>query len=167
MAEHLTFQKCGAQRSAVHFDEGLIHACRIGMQRIGDQFLAGAAFPENQHRLLRRGKAANGLEDVEHGRCLADQMFVFRVVARSSRFQGPDLIYQHGLGQCSTDREQNLVQVEWLGDVIERAELHGFDRRRAAAEGRDDDHRQFIEPFLLLAQDFHPVASRHGEVEQR
>ena len=43
------------------------------------------------------------------------------------------------LGQGTPDCEDDLVEIERLGDVIEGTEFHGLNRRRTASQHRDDD----------------------------
>ncbi len=74
MAEQFGFDQGFGQRGAVHDDQGFAPARRQVMQPLGDQFLAGPALADHQHRAVEFGRAARQFDGVEKGQGLADEM---------------------------------------------------------------------------------------------
>ena len=75
VTEQLAFQDVLAQRGAVQRDERLVLAWAVLMDRLGDQFLAGARFALDQYAGVGR---RDPLEAVDHGvhlRARADHPF--------------------------------------------------------------------------------------------
>ena len=72
MAEQLAFDQLFGNRRAVHFDEGLAGARAGGVNRVRDQFLAGAALAENQHAAVGGGHQRQLLAQRFHRHALAD-----------------------------------------------------------------------------------------------
>ena len=65
MAEQLGLDERFGQRGAVHDDQRLVPARRQTMEALGNQFLAGTAFADHQHRTIERRRAAGPLQRVE------------------------------------------------------------------------------------------------------
>ena len=62
------------QRRAVEHDHRLSPARRQAVQALGDQFLAGAALADHQHRPIERGGAAGAFERIEKGGRFPDEI---------------------------------------------------------------------------------------------
>ena len=104
----------------------------------GDQFLAGAAFAGDQHAGIARGHQGDALENRLHGRAGADNLLRCRDFRRPVR---PAPLAAGAPLQGPGHRFQGLVQVERLGQVIERSPFDRLDRRAQVAMGRHDDDR--------------------------
>ena len=84
MTEQFRFEERVADRGAIQFDELAFPAIGKIVQARGDQFLAGAAFADDQHRLVEGRRAGHILEDVHDGPGFAEQTIMFVVHAGDS-----------------------------------------------------------------------------------
>src|SRR6476661_2367335 len=75
MAEQFGLQKILRDGTAVDWNQGLVSAVTIIVNRSGYQFLAGAAFTENQDGAIAIGDFIDKLQELSHGIAGADQMF--------------------------------------------------------------------------------------------
>ena len=73
VAEQFAFQQFGRNGRGVEGNERLARPRRFTVQRMGNQFLAGAGLTGNQHRQRRLRQPANGAEQRAHGRRAANQ----------------------------------------------------------------------------------------------
>ena len=80
VAEHLALEQRRRHAAEIDLHERLGGAAAVAMDRLGDQFLAGAALAGDQHRRVGRRDAADQLEDAQQPRVAADQ--IAEVVAR-------------------------------------------------------------------------------------
>ena len=129
VAEQFALEQRLGDRGAVDRQERLVGAVGVLVDRAGDQFLAGAALAEDQHGHVLGGDAADGLVDLLHGRRAADD----RVGARrgdlgsvgSPKTAGVACIRRSSNGLANDLLE--LVQIDRLEQVLERAALHRLD----------------------------------------
>ena len=131
----------------------------------GDQFLAAAAFTADQHGDILRSNTSNGLVDVLHRHAASDHHvagLAGRLIRLAERHW---FAHQTPHFECPVDEFANLPDVERLGQVVERPELHGIDRRRTRATGRDKDDRQPRIDLLDLPQQVQPRPVWQHEVE--
>jgi hypothetical protein len=166
VTEQLALQQRRAEDGAVDLDERPAGAVAVGVDGGGDQLLAGAALAGDEDRLRGSRHPADGLEHLEHRGAGAHQLLVGLRPRPVVRRQRPHLLDQRLLCQCAADRDEHLVEVERLGDVVEGAQLHRLDGRGAAAQGRDDDDRRLLQPVAVVAQEVHAAAAGHLQVEQ-
>src|SRR5206468_7172313 len=75
MPEQLGLYEILRQRGAVHDNQRRRPAGRQMVKTFGDQFLAGAALPDDEHRPVQRRGAARPLDRVEKCQALADELF--------------------------------------------------------------------------------------------
>ena len=121
-----------------------------------------------------RGGEADRLEDLAHRGALADRARARRRprseesprLVAGSRPQRLDLEGQGTLPQRPLQGQQDLVEVERLGQVVVGPAAHRLDRGGRAAEGGDDDHRQVGQRRPELGQHVQAVAAGHLEVKQ-
>ena len=73
MAEQLALQQVLGERAAVDADERAVAARAELVDRLGDQFLAGAGLAQEQHRGVGLGHLPRQPIDVLHRRPRADQ----------------------------------------------------------------------------------------------
>ena len=78
VAEQLAFDEVFGDGGAVHLDEGLGGALADGVDGVGDQFLAGAAFAEDQHAAVGAGHQGELLAQRLHGNAFADDAWRLR-----------------------------------------------------------------------------------------
>jgi hypothetical protein len=72
--EQFGFDQRLGQGRAIHHHQGLVPARAQAMQAFGDEFLAGAALADHQHRTIERRRAAGAFERFQKGRRLADDV---------------------------------------------------------------------------------------------
>ena len=121
----------------VERDEGLAGARAVLVQRARDQLLAGAGLAGDQHRDARARQAADGAEHLLHGRRPAEQLRDARRAAPRRRRRAAAPL------RGAPHQRHRLVDVEGLGQILERAALVG--RHRAAqirVRGHDDDRQR-------------------------
>ena len=133
------------------------------MQRLGDELLAGARFPEDEHRRLGGRGLLHQLEDrLQLGRFpdhAAQAEALVHALAEARRV-ALELPLPHRLG----DEEEERVHRDRLRQVVLGAGLHGLDSRFDVGErGHDDEDR--VRPLLLrLLQEGQAVHPRHPQV---
>ena len=163
--EQLALQQGLRDRRAVHRDEGLAAAGRLGVDRAREDFLAGAALARQQHRRLEAGGALHHLEHLDHRLGGGHD----RVIAGSAL----DLAAQQLVGAAQAlalarlaQREQHLGGGEGLGEVVVGAALHRLDRELRGAEGRHQDHGRFRQAPHQLGQQLEAVHPGHAQVAE-
>ncbi len=80
MAEEFAFEQRFDDSGAVE-DDILAFDAAAGVERAGDEILAGAGSPLNERGTIVRGDAADTGEELGHARAAADEAFEFGVVA--------------------------------------------------------------------------------------
>ena len=128
MAEQLGLEERLGQRGARHFHHGAAAPVRVEVERLRDQLFAGAALAGDEDGRVSLRDLADGLVDLLHRRRVADDALGLH--------QRADLVAQHLdllrevlVIEGPLDRMGDLVELERLGDVVKRAQLHRFDRR--------------------------------------
>jgi hypothetical protein len=127
------------------------------VQRARDELLAGARLPGDQHRDGGARETADGAEHLLHGRRppeeLGDATGGFPLLARrAARARG------------AAHERHRLVDVEGLGQVLERPALVGGDRAPQVRVRRHDDDRQRGSRVVDQAQELEPRGTRHADV---
>ena len=129
-----------------------------GMDRPGDQLLAGPAFARNQHGLWRGGDLQNATAQRLHHRAGSDHDGLIRAV-------GPGLVdEQSPVTDRLRDETLQRIDVERLLDVVERAMPHGLDRRGNRRMGRHHDDLHAQSALLQLDDEFDAAHAGHLEV---
>ena len=84
MAEKLALDQVDRNGGAIDFHEGRLGPVAVVVNRVGHQFLAGAAFPSHQHRRIAFADLRNHLEDFPHFIAVAhdvgDAILIFELV---------------------------------------------------------------------------------------
>ena len=115
------------QRRAVDRNERSVASVALGMDRPGDQLLAGAALPLDQHRGARGGDRVERLERSFEGCALPDDLALApqlrHLVAQGGVF-APQPREFEGL----VHDQLELLRPHGLGHVVHGARLHGRDR---------------------------------------
>ena len=66
VAEQFAFHQLGREHGAIQADQFLVAAVAGGVDRPGDQFLAGAAFAGYEHRFRRGGDLGDAIAEHPH-----------------------------------------------------------------------------------------------------
>ena len=113
----------------------------VVMKGLGDKLLAGAGFAGDEDGRVGLRDLSDGLVDLLHGRGIADDPL--RLHERADLIaQHLDLAGQVPVLDDTLHGMADLVELEWLGDVVERAELHRPDGVIGRAErGHDENAR--------------------------
>ncbi len=165
MPEELALEQVLRNGGAVESDERLFGPRALVVQGLGDELLARAALTGHQHRRLERRHHADRPEDLLHARRVADD--VVRTVATPDfPAQVLELGVARGVPRGTLDDDQELFDVEGLGHVVERAELHGGDRRLDGLGRRQHQHRHPLILLLDALEHDEAVDPRHEHVEE-
>ena len=136
MAEQLAFDQLFRNRRAVHFDERLRRARAGRVNRVRDQFLAGAAFAEDQHAAVGGGHQRQLLAQRLHRHAFADDAQLGVSVPRNRCSSSSSR-------RCCTALLITTVtfsMVSGFSKKIERAQLGGLHGGFDGAVAGDDDH---------------------------
>jgi hypothetical protein len=157
VAEQLALEQILGHRRRVDRDERLRRARAVAMQRAGDELLARAGFAGDQHRRAGVRQAPDRPEHLLHRGGLPENL------GRAGR----DLLgalLAHALVHRAADQIDRLVDVEGLGQVLERAALECSDRALQIGVGGHDDHRQLRVPLLDVLEELEAGGARHPDV---
>ena len=165
MTEQCALQQIRRQRAGVHSDEGAIGARRIGVDRFGDQLLAGARLAGNQNIGLRRRDLRNKVQHALHPLRFADD--VRESVALFQRAaQFAVLPLQPRAGNLAVDLEHQFLVVPGLREVVVGPGLESLHRYFDRAVGRDQKNGRFNVARTDVAQQVEPRTVGHHQVEQ-
>ena len=127
VAEEFAFQQCFCQRSAVDYYQRMKPPRTGMMNRARHQFLAGTAFPGDEHGRIGWPDGFYGVKHFLHRATLPDD--VLRARHFRDRFLQPDvLLLGTFVSQRLLDQVRNLIGIERLGDIVIGAILEGRDR---------------------------------------
>ena len=163
MTEELGLHQGLGNRSAVDRHERLVAARRLLVHGARDELLAGPALAGDHDGRPAVGRLADRLEDFQDARTLPDES-VEPVLAPQLAFELPILLLQPLALERVGDGEPQLVELERLGDVVIRAELHRLHRRLGRSEGGHDEHHRSRRVLLRGAQNGEAVHLPHAEV---
>ena len=163
VTEELRLEQGLGQGGAVDLDEGLVASRAVAVQGLGDQLLAGARLPGDEHRRLGGGDVADHLEEFLHGRRSADDGGVeCRPLLGCLLPAGRHLAVVHRAQQ----RQAQPVEVERLGEVVVGPLAHGLDGVLHRRVGGHDDHRQARLHGVDAAEGLVAVHARHAHVHE-
>ena len=133
------------------------------MDRAGDQVLAHAAFPAEQHRRICRGHAFDRRQHLLHFR-RARHNIRMAILLAEGLAQRTVLFLEARVVQLLAHDHAHLGQRKRLEHVIAGARFHRFDCGLHRAErGHDHDRQGGVLPFRSL-QKFQPAQARQLEV---
>ena len=162
VAEQFALQQLRRNRSGVQRDERLARTRRLVVQRMRDQFLAGAGLAGDQHRQRRLRQAADRAEQRAHRRRVADQLGRGRGIAVLCGLGGFFRIRQGARGQ-----RHGIVQVERLGQEFMRAAAERTGGAGDVGVRRHHDHRQLRVRGLQLVQQHQAVVAGHAHIGEQ
>ena len=134
------------------------------VERAGDEFLAAAGFAGDEGRPDVRAETANQAEQLLHGGAATNHSAEFSVL-RDFAVRGQQLAATLEFVVHRSHQPLEAPDVERLGEVVDRAELHRFDR---AVDGGDAAHQHDLTLGIRRAnraQHFDPADLRHAEVD--
>jgi hypothetical protein len=169
VAEQFVGQQFFVEGAAVHRQEGAVRvacpAAVVLVQGAREQFLAGAGFAGDQHVAAGGRDLARHIQQLLHAAVAGDDA--------AASGEGVELGAQGAVFPFQADFLQRLghglahfVQSERLGDVVERAFLHGG--HGGLQRGEAGDHDDFGVRVLRLAaaQEMHAIDLVHVQVGQ-
>ena len=138
VAEEVAFEQVGRERAAVDDDEREGGPVGVLVDGPGDELLARPALALDEDRAPGRGGGLDELEDLLHGLAPADD--VAEAELPLELVPEPEVLLPEGLVlQGPLDRQQELLVLERLLDVVEGPDLHRLDGRFDRGVGGDDD----------------------------
>ena len=186
VAKQFAFQQLGTERGTVNDDELRLGAAAEIVDRMGDEFLAGAAFSLHQHGGAGGSDLRDGLEDALHRDGLPEDT-VEGITIFDLTFQRGVFQLQLAAAESTFDEEIQRFKVQGLGDKVPRPPLHGLhggihaavgghhddDRSMRHGDGGFDQFHAVIRPepevgehdiHPLIFQDFHRLGPVCGDV---
>ena len=160
VAEQFAFQQVFGDGGAVDADVVVLAAMAQAVQRPGDQLLARAAFPQDEHGGVSGGHAADQLAQLVHVGRLADDLL--HLVGLGDGGAQVGVVLQQPVAFGATGhRVQQFLRRKGLGQIIHRAGLDGFDRQFRRGVGGDHQERRIGPLFAGQRQKLvaaHPAA---------
>ncbi len=138
VAEEGGFEELGWHGTGVDRNEWAIAARRVGMDSLGDELFAGAAFALNENGGAAGRDLGDEVEEAKHRLALADD--VFEVIALlEGALELNDLFFGAMTGDGGANVGEQLLVVPWLLDEVLRAGTDGIDDVADRAVGGDHD----------------------------
>src|SRR5262249_38191475 len=166
VAEELALEQGVREGGAVDRDEAAALALPLEVDGAGGELLPRARFAVDQHRRVVLGEHADGLEDLVHDTVPAHHVGE-RVPVGELAAEAADLVEPAPLLEALLGGEEDLLLLEWLGDVVAGALLDGFDGALDARVARDHDHVELGPAVADLAGEADAVRSRDLQVDDR
>ena len=133
--------------------------------RLGDQFLARAAFALDQHRRPAGRHLRHQVEHAQHRVALAHD--VREVVALLERALELQVFFLNAMPRHrGTNVGQQLLVVPRLLNEVLRARADRLHHVLHRAVGRDHDDGQLRQPLLNLRQQLQSALAGHGQIQQ-
>ena len=147
----------------VHADERAVRARRVVVDRPRDELLAGAALAGDEDRCRRGRDPPHQGHHVAHRLALRDDR-LDPVAILHLALQPRDLRPQRPLAERLVRDEQQLLDLERLGDVVVGSELHRADRRLDRTERRDHHEVRRLRQLHDAADQVEAVHLRHPQI---
>ena len=145
VAEELGFDQRLGQRRTVHPHERHLALCAPVVNGARDEFLAGAGLAGDEHGTARLRHEARRADHLLNRPAPADDAVVIVLLVAL----GDEVIVmgpQPAVLEGAADDDEKLVDLERLLQVVERAELHRFDR---ALHGGVRRHHEDLRPLAV------------------
>ena len=133
------------------------------VDRVGDQLLTGAALARDHHRRLAGRDLIHDLEDALHRRADTDDVVRRHPIANACA-QLAGLAAELLLLEHLVEHDEELVEVERLGQVLGGTRAHRIDRRGHRAERRHHDDGGGVLHRAQLLDQLDPVHPGHLEI---
>ena len=165
VAEERGLEQFRRHGAGVDGHERLVAARRIGVNGLGDELLAGAAFALDQNGGAAGRDLRDQVEDAQHDFAFADD--VGEVVALlEGALELKVLFFGLVARDGGADVGQQLFVVPRLLDEVLSAGADGFDDIVDGAVGGDHDDRRLGLALLDLGQEFEAALAGQSEIEQ-
>jgi hypothetical protein len=165
VSEQRALDQLVRDRGEVDRDERRIAPPGLAMEQPGEQLLAGAALPEDEHRRREPRHLLHQIDDVANLLAGADQELSLALL-RNLRAQGDHLPVEVLALAGIADERSQLVVVEVLGDVVVGAVLHRLDRGLDLVDRRDHDALDEVVVLLDDAEDVEAADPGQPDVEE-
>src|SRR6185295_9007191 len=163
VAEQLALEDVAGNGAAVDGQEAFVTAGARPVQRVGHQFLAGAAVADDEHAGAGGSHQPHLLEEVLHGRRAADD--ALEAVALVEHLaQGRDLLLELLLLDQVHHPLAQLVEIDRLGEVVVGADPHGLHRGLDGAVGGHQHDAEVDLPLPHLLQEAQAVHAGHPQI---
>ena len=165
MAEQLALEQILDDRRAVHGNQSSGVARTEPVNRLDHQFLAGAGLAVHQHGACVRREPPDGIEQFLHDRASPDHAVKLELPGDV----GIDLEEPLAPADSLPDRHEQSaqpVEVEGLGQVIERTRLDGLDGRVEGRVAGHQDHLAVRVGGTDGAQHVDPADARHLQIDE-
>ena len=144
------FEEVLLQCRAVHLDEVARRSKRVVVHGARDELFTGAGLAANEDRGVALGDLADDREHFLEGAARTDDAIEVVDVAGGVA-EVVDLVLHPAHLERLLDLDLHLLDFERLLHVVERARLHGLDRRRDRSErGHQDDGRRGMQRLRRL-----------------
>ena len=153
-AEKLGFQQRFGNRRAVDADKSFMCPGRGAVNCLGQQFLAGTGFPQQQHRRVGAGAASGTAFDLQAGGAGADEVSK-GVLGLAGPQQGA------GGGQFLLHAQVALEHRRQAAQFIEQGKADGADHGPGIVVDRQAHHHQRFLGGVLHVQQDRPAAAHH------
>ena len=161
VAEEFAFQEVLGDGGAIDADVIVLAAAAQAVERAGDQFLAGAAFAQDQDGGVGGGDVSDELAQFVHLGGFADDL-VELVSLGGVGAQGGVFAEQAVAFGAAGDGVEQFLRGEGLGQVINGAGFDGFDRQLGGGVGGDHQEGDVGPAFAGLGQELHSRSSCRG-----
>ncbi len=165
MAEQDGLDQVFRDGAAVYGDEGLAGALGRALDAAGDNFLARAAFAEDEDGDVAGGRTLAHFQDLAHGRRAGDHVLEGHS-AFSLAGKALHLARERAHLQGVADGDDDPLGAGGLDEEVDGAGAHGLDDRVDPAGGGEHDDRQVRAALGETLQRFHARQARHDQVEQ-
>src|SRR5262245_12765190 len=165
VSKQLAFKQRLDDGRTVHCDEPFGVPGAELVQRARDELFARTRITAHEHSADVRRQPANEAEHLLHGGAAADHAAEFQPL-RQVALQSEHLAALHSLLANSREQLTKALQVERLGEVIKRAELHGFNGAVDRPETGHQHDPAFRTDVADRSENVEAGYSRHPHVEQ-
>jgi hypothetical protein len=165
VTEEFAFDQRGDQRPAVYRDERLVAEGTGVVNGSCNHLLAGAAFPEDQHRVNAVGGLGDDAIELFHfGGATddaAESLFGLHFLAQQAVFR-----LQLQVAGNTLQQHLKFVGAERFCHIVVRAIFHGLHRGLHSAVAGDDDDYGFRTSFLDAAKRIETAGAGQAQVEK-
>ncbi len=166
VAEEGGFEQLGGDSAGVDGDKRLVAARGVGVDGLGDQLFAGAAFALDEHGGAAGRDLRDEVEEPEHGFAFADDVLE-GVALLEGALELDDLLLGLVVADGGADVGEQLFVVPGLLDEVCGAGADGVDHVADRAVGGDHDDRQIGDEALDARQEVDAAFAGQGEIEQQ
>ena len=163
MAKELALQKRGRDGSAVDGHEGTGTPGGKFVEGSGGELFSGPTFAGEEDRGFEGGDFFEHREDGFHRGTLADDSLK-GLVALDLRAEGGIFALQSQTFQSFDHRQEDLIFLKGLIDVVVSSALEGFDGEVTASESAHDDDRGVELSLLEFFEKFESTDSWHPDI---